>query len=257
MIDISPPVRAASAVFPGDTPFARKVAMDMACGAHLTLSSIETTLHIGAHADAPSHFAAAGAPIDRVDPRVYLGPCQVFDVRGRGGPRISAADLLASLAEAPCEPDATSPEFAAASSKEGIDEGAGRARVRLGDALCTPRVLLRTDSFPDPDVWRDDFRAIAPALIDSLADAGVGLVGIDTPSVDVADSKDLPTHARLAARGVANLEGLVLSGVAAGFYDLVAVPLRVEGADASPVRALLFPAGTVVETWAGPDSDPS
>ena len=203
--DLSPPVHPGIAVFPGDVAFSREVSMHVDDGEHLTLSSVTSTLHVGAHADAPLHFAAGGRPVDAQDLAAYLGPCQVIDVRGRGGPRIAPEDL--------------------------------------GTAITAPRVLLRTDSFPDPDTWTDDFRALAPELVDHLADAGVVLVGIDTPSVDVADSKDLPTHARLHAREVANLEGLWLAEVPAGEYTLVALPLRLKDADASPVRAVLLPAG--------------
>lgn len=205
VLDISPPVHPGLAVFPGDTEYRREVSMHVDAGEHLTLSAISTTLHLGAHGDAPVHYARGGRSIDAQDLTRYLGPCQVIDVRGRGGPRIAPADLEV--------------------------------------AVTAPRVLLRTDSFPDPDTWRDDFRALAPELIDFLADAGVVLVGIDTPSVDVADSKDLPSHARLHARDVANLEGLVLTEVPAGRYTLVALPLRLVDADASPVRAVLLPDG--------------
>jgi arylformamidase len=203
--DISPPVHPGIAVFPGDTEYQREVSMHVDHGEHLTLSAVTSTLHLGAHADAPVHFARGGRSIDAQPLEPYLGPCQVIDVRGRGGQRIAPEDL-----DAPIE---------------------------------APRVLLRTDSFPDPDTWCDDFRALAPELVDFLADAGCVLVGIDTPSVDVADSKDLPTHARLHARDVANLEGLWLADVPAGSYTLVALPLRLRDADASPVRAVLLPDG--------------
>jgi arylformamidase len=203
--DISPPVHPGIAVFPGDTEYRREVSMHVDQGEHLTLSAVTSTLHLGAHADAPVHFARGGRAIDAQPLEPYLGPCQVIDVRGRGGPRIAPEDL-----DTPIE---------------------------------APRVLLRTDSFPDPDTWRDGFRALAPELVDFLADAGCVLVGIDTPSVDVSDSKDLPTHARLHARDVANLEGLWLADVPAGSYTLVALPLRLRDADASPVRAVLLPDG--------------
>lgn len=205
ILDISPPVHPGLAVFPGDVAYSREVSMHVDQGEHISLSAITSTLHLGAHADAPIHFARGGRAIDAQDLAPYLGACQVIDVRGRGGPRIAPADL--------------------------------------DGPITAPRVLLRTDSFPDPDTWTGDFRALAPELVDHLADAGCVLVGIDTPSVDLADSKDLPTHARLYARDVANLEGLWLADVPAGSYTLVAPPLRLRDADASPVRALLLPAG--------------
>lgn len=200
--DISPRVTPEIAVFPGDVPFSRQVSMAFDRGDTLGLSSITSTLHLGAHADAPSHYHPEGVGIDAVDLGVYLGPCRLVRARAPAGARIRREHL-----------------------------------VDL--ALDAPRLLISTGSFPDPDSWRDDFQSLDPGLVDELADAGVRLVGIDTPSVDPADSKDLPTHARLHARGVANLEGLVLEHVPPGRYTLVALPLRLVGADASPLRAVL------------------
>jgi arylformamidase len=102
-----------------------------------------------------------------------------------------------------------------------------------------PRVLIATGTFPNPDHWNNDFAALEPAIVDALADRGVVLIGLDTPSVDLIDSKDLPTHHRFLARDVAILEGLVLAGVPAGVYELSALPLKLAGFDASPVRAVL------------------
>ena len=108
-------------------------------------------------------------------------------------------------------------------------------RVKIREA----RVLFRTGTFPDPDRWNTDFAAVSATLVHTLADCGVRLVGIDTPSVDLFASKDLPAHAACVARGVRVLEGIVLDGVADGTYELIALPLRLEGFDASPVRAVL------------------
>ena len=212
--DISPPVSERAAVFPGDTPYRRESLMDWSDGNHLALGTVHTTLHVGAHADAPLHYHRDGAPIDAVDPRRYIGPCQVLSVRIGPGERILPS--------------------------------------HLGDAAITaPRVLFETGSFPDPDTWRDDFNALSPELIHHLADREVRLVGIDTPSVDPAASKALESHQALHARGVAVLEGLVLSHVDPGSYFLVAPPLKLVGADASPVRALLLPP----DTWAASDPE--
>lgn len=105
----------------------------------------------------------------------------------------------------------------------------------------TPRVLLRTDTF-GPGT---DFASLSPELVHVLADAGVFLIGIDTPSVDPFDSRDLESHHALIARKIAILEGLVLSNVPRGLYDLIALPLRLVGFDASPVRAVLRPLPTL------------
>ncbi|NBW81674.1 hypothetical protein EBR21_07955, partial [bacterium] len=104
------------------------------------------------------------------------------------------------------------------------------------------RVLFRTNSFPDPEQWQDDFCSLSPELISDLAARGVMTVGIDTPSVDPHDSKDLESHQALLRHDVAVLEGLDLSKVPDGEYTLVALPLPLVGFEASPVRAVLLPA---------------
>lgn len=205
LIDISPPISPRIAVWPGDTPFSRKVALDIAEGANLTLSSIETTVHLGAHTDAPNHYVGEGAdiasrPLDR-----YYGPCEVISVRVGRGERVGPAHL----------------------------PGPVRA----------PRVLFRTGTFPDPERFNEDFAALSPELVEVLADQGVLLVGIDTPSVDLCHDKVLHTHLAIARRDLAILEGVVLDHVTDGLYTLIALPLRLQGADASPVRAVLVSDG--------------
>jgi len=201
LYDISPPIDAALQVWPGDTPPSREVLCDMRKGDNITLSTLHATVHLGAHADAPSHYAADGPPIDARDLDHYLGPCDVIRVPVRRGSRVTPA-LLA-------RPPAA------------------------------PRVLFATGAFPDPNVFNKNFAALSVELIDFLHDHKVGLVGIDTPSVDLFDSKDLPAHNRILHYDMAILEGLVLTGVPEGRYELIALPLRLVGFDASPVRAVL------------------
>jgi arylformamidase len=100
-------------------------------------------------------------------------------------------------------------------------------------------VLIRTDSFPDPDAWNGDFNALSPELVDALHAEGVILVGIDTPSVDLADDKVLLSHRAIHAKDMAVLEGIVLSAVPDGLYTLIALPLKIRDADAAPTRAVL------------------
>ncbi len=202
LIDISPVLDAAIAVWPGDVPFARSVSLDIDAGAHLTLSDVRTTLHAGAHADAPSHYAAGGADIASRSLDYYIGQCIVVHVNVNRGDRIRPMHIA-------------------------------------GKAITAPRVLFRTGTFPDPQNWNDDFASLSPEVIDVLHGHGVILVGIDTPSVDPFESKALESHQALAEYDMANLEGLVLEGVAEGAYELIAAPLRIRGGDASPVRALL------------------
>ncbi len=204
MIDITPVVSHRTAVFPGDVAFKRSESLSFASGHHLTLSSIETTLHIGAHADAPSHYHAAGASIAERDPMTYIGRAQVIEVNLARGERIRPAHLGAT-------------------------------------PITAPRVLFKTLSYPNPECWNGDFNSLSPELVDLLAGQGVCLVGIDTPSIDPADDQELPSHQAVYRHDLAVLEGLDLSKAEPGDYLLVAPPLRLEGADSSPVRALLLP----------------
>jgi len=199
--DLSPLVTPQLGVWPGDTMATREVRADLARGDNLTLSTLRTTVHVGAHADAPSHTESGTATIDEVDLDRYVGRCQVVRTRVERGGEI------------------------------GIDD--------FSNPLTCPRVLLATSTFPDPERFTTDFAVPSLALVDALADAGVVLLGTDAPSVDHFASKDLVTHGRLAHHGMAILEGLVLDDVPEGEYELLALPLRLAGFDASPVRAVL------------------
>jgi arylformamidase len=205
--DISPLVSSRLGVFPGDQTFERQVAMSFSQGHHLTLSQITTTLHIGAHADAPNHYSASGAGIDQVDLLTYIGDCLV----------LHAQDLQPG-------------------------ERVGHQYFPALDSFkpLPNRVLVRTSSFVNPDRWVSDFNSFAPDFIDELAASGVKLIGIDTPSIDPEDSKKLESHQRVAYHNMAVLEGLVLEHVPEGLYTLIALPLKLENADASPVRAVLL-----------------
>jgi arylformamidase len=201
LYDISPPISEALKVWPGDVPPTREVLLDLARGDNITLSALRATVHLGAHVDGPIHYALGGQAIHERPLDFYLGPCQVI----------------------------------------GVDV-ASRSRIRVEDVaspIVAERVLFRTGTFLDPTVFYEDFAALEPGLIDHLHQNGVRLVGIDTPSVDLFDSADLPTHHAVFAHDMAILEGLDLSVVPDGVYELIALPLRLVGFDASPVRAVL------------------
>jgi arylformamidase len=199
--DITPPITPRLQVWPGDTPPTREVLCDLRRGETITLSTLHATVHLGAHADAPSHYGAAAPAIDERPLDIYLGPCQVVRVPVPRGTRVS-------------------PEM-------------------LPGPVTAERVLLATGTFPDPEQFNEDFAALSPELVEHLHRQGVRLVGIDTPSVDRFDSKDLPAHHACLRCDVAILEGLVLRDVPEGMYELIALPLRLVGFDASPVRAVL------------------
>ena len=200
--DISPTIGPGVPVFPGDTPFAQRWTWTLDVRCHVNVSEITLSPHTGAHTDAPLHYAADGAAMAEVPIQIYLGPCRVvhaIDV----GPLIEPKHLLGDLDDAP------------------------------------ERVLIRTYLQAPLQVWDPAFSALAPSTIDALHARGVRLVGIDTPSLDPADSKSLDSHQRVRAHGMAILEGIVLDDVPAGDYELIALPLKIAGCDASPVRAVL------------------
>jgi arylformamidase len=199
--DISPLVDEHSAVWPGDVGFRREWQCRISQGANIDLSALTSTVHVGAHADAPSHYHAAGLTIDQVTLEAYWGPCEVVRVARR--PLVLPEDVLPA-----------------------IKRGARR-------------ILLKTGSQPDRTVFNRDFVAISPDAMSVMGENGVLLVGIDTASVDPFESKDLKAHQELYRYGMRNLEGLDLSNVDAGEYELCAAPLKLVGFDASPVRALL------------------
>lgn len=202
--DLTPKISPRLGVFPGDTVFERKVLLSMKKGANLELSSLTTTVHLGAHADAPSHYHVNGKDISERPLGRYMGKAQVIRVSGLG-------------------------------PKERVKPEHIKAPIQA------PRVLIDTQTFQNPEKWNSDFAALSPELIDWLASQKVSLVGIDTPSVDPEDSKALESHQALYRGDFAVLEGLLLKDVPEGVYTLIALPLPIEEGDASPVRAVLTP----------------
>ncbi len=204
IFDISPTISPQLAVFPGDKKFERRQSVCFNDGNNYSLSEIHTTVHLGSHVDAPIHYDLNGSSIDERNLNYYLGPCQVVQVTIENERRILPQHLPNTL------------------------------------QITTSRILFRTNSFPDPNLWTDDFVALSAPLIDYLNEAGVILVGIDTPSIDPAQSKELESHRQIAKYNMANLEGIDLSMVPDGIYELIALPLKIQGGDASPVRAILL-----------------
>jgi len=208
IFDISPRVCRATGVFPGDVPFERTLSMTRDAGQSVNLSSIRSTVHLGAHADAPWHYDDEGLDIAGVPLEAYWGPALVIRCQVDRGQRVSAEEALKQMAS-----------FASGHRPW--------------------RCLIHTGTFPDPNKWNRDFAALSPELIWTLKQRECVLVGIDTPSVDPESSEDLPSHRALFETGILNLEGLVLDHIEAGWYELVALPLKLMGLDGSPVRAAL------------------
>lgn len=198
--DISPAVDEQAAVFPGDAAYSQKLHFALAPGCPVNVNTLTFSPHTGAHADAPMHYANGAPAIGAVDLLPYLGPCRVIHCLDCG-PLVEPQHIAHALDKLP------------------------------------PRVLLRTAAAASQS-WAL-FTAIAPATLALLATKNIALVGIDTPSVDPATSQDLPSHQLLLKHGLRVLENLVLDEVPEGDYELIALPLKLTKADASPVRAVL------------------
>jgi arylformamidase len=199
--DISPPISPATPAFPGDTVYTQRWNAQIGPGCPVNVSAITMSPHLGAHADAPLHYARDHVAIGYVDLDPFLGRCRVIHAIERGA--LISPEHLAHAAD-----------------------------------HIPPRVLVRTCTRA-PNVWSPAFAAFAPETITWLAGLGVRLVGIDSQSVDPADSKTLESHQQLLTHDMRVLENLVLDDVAPGDYELIALPLKLVNADASPVRAVL------------------
>jgi arylformamidase len=202
LIDISPPLRVGMGVFPGDAPFETSQTFKIGPGCPVNVASIAMSTHCGAHADAPLHYDPAGASIDQVELSDFIGPARVIDGRGKD-PLCQFEEIAAALDGVP------------------------------------PRVLLRLMDRLDPMVWPSGFRALAAETIEKLAARGVRLIGVDVPSVDPETSKDLPAHMACHRHDIRIVENLVLADVSPGDYELIALPLKLQGLDAAPLRAVL------------------
>ena len=200
--DISPPVHAGAPVFPGDTAYAQQWVASIGPGCPVNVSAITLSPHVGAHADAPLHYDPNGAAIGQVPLDAFIGPCRVIHAIG-AGPLVHIEHLAHALTDLP------------------------------------PRVLVRTYAHMPQAAFDDDLPAFAPQTIERLADLGVLLIGIDSASIDPASSKTLDSHQVIRRRGLRVLENLLLDEVPEGDYELIALPLKLTTADASPVRAIL------------------
>jgi arylformamidase len=200
--DISPPVDAQSPVFPGDTPYTQQWAATLSEACPVNVSAITLSPHVGAHADAPLHYDPQGAAVGALDLLPFLGRCRVIHAIN-AGPLITIAHLQRALSDVP------------------------------------ERLLVRTyRQFPLAQ-FDTQLTAFDPACVQHLADLGVLLIGTDSASIDPADSKQLPSHQVIRQRGLRVLENLLLDDVPEGDYELIALPLKLMTADASPVRAVL------------------
>ncbi|MFD2262756.1 arylformamidase [Lacibacterium aquatile] len=202
--DITPPLKPGMPVWPGDTPYQAERSWSIGPGCPVNVSRLTLSSHTGAHADAPLHYDTKGAGAEGLPLPPYLGPARVIDVSG-----VRPLILPIHVADALADPD------------------------------CPPRLLFRTYAKAPLDEWDPNFCAVHPDVIHLMAARNMMLIGLDSPSLDPETSKTLDSHNAIREHGLAILEGLVLDNVPAGDYELIALPLKLQGIDAAPVRAVL------------------
>jgi arylformamidase len=190
-------------VWPGDSPFSAVHVLRKSEGAWVNLTTLTLSAHTGTHADAYYHYADDGAHPAAMPLEAYIGPARVVTVEKRHGPLLPDDFKHVSL------------------------EGAERLLIRswVSDL--------------NDDQWPEMFPYLSLELIDCLEGLNIRLIGLDSPSVDAFDSQDLPCHHAIRRHGMVNLETLILRDVADGDYELVALPLKLDGVCGSPVRAIL------------------
>ncbi len=202
IIDISHLHSEQLAPWPGDTPFEFRFIARLRDGASCNVGKLTCSIHSGTHLDAPYHYEESGATIDALPPELFIGPARVFHAQGQ---EIINRDVFAGL-----------------------------------DGRATPRVLVRTNACDDKSIFPSRIPTLAPDVPTWLGRQGVRLFGVDVPSVDQLDSKTLPIHHALGAAKIMILENLDLRAAPVGCCELIALPLRLAGADGSPVRAVLI-----------------
>lgn len=205
MHDISVPFDAGTPEWPGDTRFTCGWAWELAAGGSVNVSRLTLSPHIGTHADAPLHVRAGAAGADRLPLAPFLGPARVVDLTA-----VTGAITLAHLQHA-------------------------------GYSVDTERLLIRTGHTVATGTFPATWPSLAPDAAKALARAGLRLLGVDAPSVDDRESKDLAVHHALFDGGAFVLENLDLRGVTPGEWELLALPMPMGAVDAAPVRALLRP----------------
>ncbi|MDR7238338.1 arylformamidase [Neobacillus drentensis] len=201
IFDVSRKLNNGMPVWPGDTAFQYEVSWPMEESGSVNVGRLELSTHTGTHVDAPFHFDNEGKKIIDLDLNLYIGPAKVIDVIGKES--IGAADLI------------------------GVDLDGCK------------RVLFRTLAWENPNEFPERIPHIEPNLAPFLGSKGIKLIGLDVPSVDPIDSKELPAHQSLNEHGIHILESLMLDEIEPGDYELIALPLPLVEGDGSPVRAVL------------------
>lgn len=200
-IDITLPLRNTMAVWPGDPPFQFELAVTKEESGCVNIGQVKTGTHIGTHADAPFHFDREGKTIDQIDVNVYIGKALVIDLTNKGEVR--------------------------------------REYLENIDFQGIPRVLFKLRKEIDVEKFPKEVPFIDPEVAPFLKEKGVILVGVDSPSVDPITSETLDAHHSLYQNGIHIIENLWLTKVEAGLYEFIGLPLKIEGGDGAPLRAVL------------------
>lgn len=201
--DISRKLHTSTPTWPGDTPFTYSLNWTKKETGSVNVGSIEMSVHTATHVDAPFHFDEDGAKVDQLDLSLFIGHAVVLDV--------------SKLIELNRE------------KLEGLLIGHNGKRI-----------LFRTTAWEEETDFPGRIPSMHPEAVALLKEMSVPLIGVDLPSVDQLDSKELPVHHLLYKANIAILEGIDLKGVEEGEYRLIALPLKIDGADGSPVRAVLI-----------------
>jgi arylformamidase len=200
-IDISQVLNDKIPVWPGDTPYQYKVSWGMEESGSVNVGQVTMSTHTGTHIDAPYHFDNDGKKVIELDFNLYIGPALVVQLQQ------PTSIGLKELQDVPLQ---------------GVK-----------------RLLIKSGAWQDKTIFPKSIPHIEPELAAYLAEQGVQLLGLDLPSVDPLDSKELSAHHELNRHGIHILEGLVLDKIEPGEYELAALPLPLEQADGSPVRAVI------------------
>jgi arylformamidase len=202
IIDISQPLRDGIPVWPGDTHFSFSLNWSMEETGSVNVGQLNMSAHTGTHVDAPFHFDNEGQRILDLPLERYIGPAVVVSV-----------------------------EHA---------ENIGPEHLSGIDLTAVKKVLFKTDAWKDLQSFPESIPPIKPELAPFLKEKGIHLIGVDLPSVDELDSKEMEAHHALTENDILILEGIVLKNVKPGYYELYAMPLPLKEADGSPVRAVLI-----------------
>ncbi|GGI16025.1 arylformamidase [Gottfriedia solisilvae] len=201
LIDISRRLQNGMPVWPGDTNFSFELSWTKEESGSVNVGKLTLSTHTGTHIDAPFHFDENGKKVIDLDPNLYVGEARVIELLDVES--IKKVDLEAF-------------------SLNGVK-----------------RLLIKTNSWKNDNAFPERIPHIEKDVAEFLKENGIKLLGIDVPSVDPLDSKELVAHHALQENGIHILESIDLRSVSEGDYELIALPLPLTDADGSPVRAVL------------------